>query len=418
MKTSFIKPCIIVALLSMGGYISNAQNANVGIGTTKPDQSAILDLSSSTKGFLLPRMTEQQRAKIENPAEGLKVYQTDGRKGEYIFDGTQWSYSVAGIDGDWTQIGNTGTNAYSNWIGTNDTQPLAMRVAADYAGWLDPSSRNLTFFGYLAGYSNIPVAATGSYNTAVGNRALLSNTTGGYNMGMGGLSLQNNTAGDYNMGVGVNALNGNTLGSYNVGVGAAALYKNNGTLAASSNNVAIGAYSAYNKVGKGNIYIGTNAGWSETTSAPVTEDNTLYIHNDRKDTPLVYGNFSAKYLAIGEVAIADRAAAVTGGYRLLVKGGMMTEKIKVAVAGSPDWADYVFDPSYKLMSLDKVEFFIKENKHLPNVPSADDMVKNGLDVTKTSAKLLEKIEELTLYMIEINKEIKALKDENAKLRNK
>lgn len=95
---------------------------------------------------------------------------------------------------------------------------------------------------------------------------------------------------------------------------------------------------------------------------------------------------------------------------------MITEKIKVAVAGSADWADYVFEPSYKLMSLDKVESFVKENKHLPNVPSAEEMSKNGLDVMQTSAKLMEKIEELTLYMIELNKEIKALKEENAKLK--
>ncbi len=83
-----------------------------------------------------------------------------------------------------------------------------------------------------------------------------------------------------------------------------------------------------------------------------------------------------------------------------------------------DWADYVFAPDYKLMPLEDVEQFTKENKHLPNVPSADDMVKEGLDVTKTSAKLMEKIEELTLYVIEMNKEIKALKEENKKMRDK
>jgi hypothetical protein len=131
---------------------------------------------------------------------------------------------------------------------------------------------------------------------------------------------------------------------------------------------------------------------------------------------LVFGDFSAKYIAVGELSIADRAAATSGGYRLLVKGGMITEKIKVATATTGDWSDYVFDDDYKKMSLESVEAYVKENKHLPNVPSTEEMMKNGNDLGKTDAKLLEKIEELTLYMIEMNKEIKALKMENAKLR--
>jgi hypothetical protein len=69
-----------------------------------------------------------------------------------------------------------------------------------------------------------------------------------------------------------------------------------------------------------------------------------------------------------------------------------------------------------MMSLEEVEAFTIKNKHLPNVPSAEEMVKTGLDVSQTSKMFMEKIEELTLYMIEMNKEIKALKEENAKLK--
>jgi hypothetical protein len=100
----------------------------------------------------------------------------------------------------------------------------------------------------------------------------------------------------------------------------------------------------------------------------------------------------------------------------LVKGGMITEKIKVAVAGSVDWADYVFDEDYKIMPLESVEAFVKENKHLPNVPSTKEVMTNGNDLGKTDAKLLEKIEELTLYIIEMNKELKALRKESKELK--
>jgi hypothetical protein len=97
---------------------------------------------------------------------------------------------------------------------------------------------------------------------------------------------------------------------------------------------------------------------------------------------------------------------VPSGYRLVVQDGIITEKIKVALRSSlTDWADYVFNDDYKLMKLDEVEKYVKNNKHLPNVPSAEDLVKSGLDVAKINSKMMEKIEELTLYIIELNKRI-------------
>lgn len=106
---------------------------------------------------------------------------------------------------------------------------------------------------------------------------------------------------------------------------------------------------------------------------------------------------SSNYVTIGSVA------ATPVGYKLFVQSGILTEKVKVAVNGSAQWADYVFHKDYKLMPLTEVEKFVKANKHLPNVPSAADMVKEGNDLGKTDAKLLEKIEELTLYLIEMKK---------------
>lgn len=99
------------------------------------------------------------------------------------------------------------------------------------------------------------------------------------------------------------------------------------------------------------------------------------------------------------------------GYNLYVTGGILTEKLKVAVLNSTAWADYVFNKDYKLLSLPEVEAYIKKNKHLPGVPSADEVVKNGIDMATMDAKLLEKIEELTLYMIELKKENEKMQKE-------
>ena len=72
------------------------------------------------------------------------------------------------------------------------------------------------------------------------------------------------------------------------------------------------------------------------------------------------------------------------------------------------WPDYVFKPGYKLKSLSEVESYVKENSHLPGVPSAAE-VEKSLDLAKMNAALLEKIEELYLHSIEQEKEIEAMK---------
>ena len=79
-------------------------------------------------------------------------------------------------------------------------------------------------------------------------------------------------------------------------------------------------------------------------------------------------------------------------------------------------SDYVFAPSYKLAPLDEVEQYVKEHQHLPGVPSAQEVVKEGVDMVRMDAKLLEKIEETTLYLLQLKKEVEQLREENRQLR--
>ncbi|MBR5373196.1 MAG: hypothetical protein IK131_00810 [Paludibacteraceae bacterium] len=81
-------------------------------------------------------------------------------------------------------------------------------------------------------------------------------------------------------------------------------------------------------------------------------------------------------------------------------------------------ADYVFDENYDLRSLSEVECFVKENKHLPGMPSAAELSEKGMSVSQMSNLLLEKVEELTLHLIDMKKEINSLKEENASLRSR
>ncbi len=93
--------------------------------------------------------------------------------------------------------------------------------------------------------------------------------------------------------------------------------------------------------------------------------------------------------------------------RLAVAGGILATKVKVSQ--SLAWPDYVFEPDYQLPSLHELEQFIKKNKHLPDVPSAAAVAKDGIDLGENQAALLKKIEELTLYVIELKKEVEELK---------
>lgn len=106
--------------------------------------------------------------------------------------------------------------------------------------------------------------------------------------------------------------------------------------------------------------------------------------------------------------------------KLTVAGKIHSQEVKVTVNAG---ADFVFDPKYQLRTLEQTEEFIKSNKHLPEIASEKEMLENGLEVGKMNIKLLQKIEELTLYMIEMNKKVEAqnerieqLETENTKLK--
>jgi hypothetical protein len=152
------------------------------------------------------------------------------------------------------------------------------------------------------------------------------------------------------------------------------------------------------------VFLGYYAGGQELGS------NKLYIANSNTTTPLIYGDFTASKLtfngktSIGTANFPDSVgSADISNYKLYVKGGILTEQLRVRTG----WADYVFHDHYQLRSLEEVEHFIRNNKHLPNVPSASEIEEQGLNVGDISRIQQEKIEELTLHLIEQNKLLKA-----------
>jgi hypothetical protein len=102
-----------------------------------------------------------------------------------------------------------------------------------------------------------------------------------------------------------------------------------------------------------------------------------------------------------------------GGTKIMsVKSdGVYTKKLTVQTS----WSDFVFKNDYRLLSLTELENYIKENGHLPDIPTEQEVKENGVDVGDMTSRLLMKIEELSLYMIDLNKQIESLKKENEKI---
>jgi hypothetical protein len=118
-------------------------------------------------------------------------------------------------------------------------------------------------------------------------------------------------------------------------------------------------------------------------------------------------SYTTKYmtmLANGNLGIGTTSPTA----KLSVNGKIHAKEIKVDL--NIPGPDYVFDENYKLLSLTEVQKFVKENKHLPEIPSAKDMEENGLNLSDMNMLLLKKIEELTLHLISLNEEVSQLKE--------
>ena len=197
---------------------------------------------------------------------------------------------------------------------------------------------------------------------------------------------------------------GNIIADQDLGAGNDVTAINN--LNAGNDVVAGNNINALNDVSAGNNLSANNdisAGHDLEAGNDLRAGNDLHVGNN--------GFFD------GQVAIGIPDDNMPDGYRLYVADGILAERIKVALKDSGDWADYVFDEKYNLMPLDEVEAFVKKNKHLPGLPSANEVAQNGIDVARMDAMLLEKIEELTLYLLELKKENDAMRKELDELKS-
>src|SRR4030095_7295527 len=188
------------------------QGVAINTDGTNADNSAMLEIKSTSKGILIPRMTAVQKTAITTPATGLLIYQTDGTIGFYYYNGSSWTPLISAAAGPlsgWATTGNSATDSAVNFIGTSDNQPLIAKVNGEQVFRFSKNMHNV-FAGYQAGKNN-----TGDYNSFYGYQAGMANTTGDGNLFVGNSSGIVNTTGRENIFVGTYSGNHNTSGSYN-----------------------------------------------------------------------------------------------------------------------------------------------------------------------------------------------------------
>jgi len=501
-----------ILILNIVGFSLCAQNTfpatgAAGIGTTSPNSSALLDVTSTTKGILVPRMTAAQRNAIASPATGLLIYQTNSTPGFYYYSGSAWT--AVSTKGANTALSNlaasTSINSVllpnasatldfgsssRNWrngffggalkVGAVSGTPATGMIqwnGSDFQGYNGSSWLSLT-----GGGSSLWAVSFGPniYNTNSGavtigpltvntqnklqignpddpfNPAFTGNDIAIYNSdGIEGMSFYNSTSNSYwytntnfalmngNVGIGTDnastklqALTADaswgithTNGSVSVGtyVGSSGgwlatqsnsplyfctgLLNQNGsaqmTLLLNGNvgigtinpstkltvQTADGSYGIIHTNGTVSVgtYVGDNGGWFGTAT-----NHPLYF----------FTNNSGALMTIttsGNVGIGT----INPSYKLSVNGTIQAKEVRVETG----WSDFVFDPGYKLRSLSEVEKYIQQNKHLPDMPSASEIQTNGLPVAESETKMMQKIEELTLYVIELQKEVDQLKSD-------
>ncbi len=254
-------------ILSMLGWmISTSQvvvaQQNIGIGTTTPNASALLDVSSNNKGVLIPRLTKSQRNGIASPVKGLMVFIDDvDSVGFHFYDGGKWNWVQSNDVTDtifWKRKGNAGTNPSVNFMGTTDNSLLNFRVNNIQAGRIDHLKSN-TLFGIRAG-NNL---TTGFKNVFIGDSAGRANTSGNTNVYIGvnaGAALSDGI-GNVFIGDSAGAKKTSTTGYSSVFIGDKA-----GSKTTSEPNTFVGNYAGrLNTTGFVNCFLGTLAGSENTT---------------------------------------------------------------------------------------------------------------------------------------------------------
>ena len=366
-----MKTLILLCLFFLSGFTGFGQSVGINEDGSVPDPSALLDVKSTSRGMLIPRMSSGERTAILNPGEGLLVYDNETAT-FWFYKAVGWTELVSGGRGtpSWNTNGSHvyTTNAGNVGIGTNTpVNKLTILTDINTSGW--------THIGQANGVDSIVVSeGVGGVSGAIGtttNHAFRINTAG-----TGKLHVY--PAGEVVVGT-------NQTGAF-------------GKFTVQTTNNTYGI----SHLGEAGNILATRMGG---TSAGIGTFSNTHMRVFCNGFSAITINSPTNNVGIG-IDFPQNKFEVNG-----------TIRSKELIVEAINWPDYVFADNYTLHPLETVEKYILQNKHLPGIPSAKQIEENGLQVGDTQKKMMEKIEELTLYLIEQNKEMDLLKKQVRQLAN-
>jgi hypothetical protein len=409
---------LVFAFSSILNCFVFSQSVGINNDGSAPDPSAMLDIKSSTKGLLIPRVSSIQRMAIVNPSQGLLVYDTLTHS-IWSNDGTNWVEFTKGQQFWANSFGNTiyNTNTGGSIVATPLTinaAPISKLMIGQPDDFFNPIFSGVDIMDYSSDGTDAmafyQTNATSTYNAST-NIVLL--PKGGNGSGYVGINTTNPT----------NQLQIGDAGAYSTnsiafgnGTNASAFYLgNNYTVWAASDNLSLMPTGGNGKVG-----INTTAPASKLQIGSVGNSNyggdDIAFGNGTNASALYQNNAQSWWYSTTNIVLMPGGGNGNVGigtlsptYKLSVLGNIRATEVVVETG----WADYVFDKKYNRLPLVAVEKYINQNNHLPNIPSAYEIQSNGLKVGEMQTKMMEKIEELTLYLIEANKRIEKLEKQTA-----
>jgi hypothetical protein len=449
---------IIISFIFLLQY-SALSAQSVGIGTNTPNASAQLDITSTNKGILIPRMTSAQRTAIVSPASGLMVYETTSNS-LWVFNGTVWVQYGSGGASLWTESGNNIYNSNVGNVGIGTSTPSSkFSVAGNLlvtGGDISINDPSATVFFRVSNSARASVALSGvNDDLSIGTLALNDlgkmyfrtqsvnrmaiEPNGDVGIGFSSPSYKLDVNGDTRTVGNLIAEDGyiqvkNTTDSklwnmqYSSGTDRL-LFLESGVervILQNGGNVGIGETFPAEKLHvNGNTMIDGDAIFNTVNPTIQLQNSSvdkgfMQLSGDNIRVGTNSGNSTGKFVirtnggdrffvdGSGNVNIGSQTDAP--GYLLRVDGKMICEEVKVKL--STAWPDYVFDEKHQLMPLRELTQFIQQNKHLPNIPPAKEIESNGIQVGDMQKRMMEKIEELTLYIISLQQQLDALKKES------
>ena len=339
-------------------------------------------------------------ADLTIPNKGIVNLQYDGAEQRWIVLSN--NKPGGAISGGWGLTGNSGTNNATDFLGTTDNQPLVIKSFNNMVAMFQYGFPSNNYIGTNFQRTGIGIIGTGApaHTLEVGLADLAGGSQGV--LGIRGTTFMTHfnygstedvyiRGGKTNSNVLINDLAG--LG--NVGIGTP--YMPNRKLEIYRGRILLtGAQDAANGIHPG-IEFSNDAGSALRGFIGMASDNYIGF----------YGYAGAGFGMVMNVANGNVGIGTnTPANKLSVNGDIRSREVTVETI---NWPDYVFANNYTLKGLAEVEKYIRDNNRLPGIPSAAEIEKNGLQLGDMQKKMLEKIEELTLYIIQQQKEIEQLK---------